>query len=55
MNSWARSDSGYDGDGRYVLGENDLALAVRLCAAGSDHRKFIRQIMVSMDSPMPLY
>ncbi len=55
LNSWARSDSGYDGDGRYVLGENDLALAVRLCAAGSDHRKFIRQIMVSMDITAPLY
>ena len=55
MNSWAKSDSAYDGAGNYVLGENDLALALRLCAAGSDHRKFIRQIFVSMDVTAPLY
>lgn len=55
MNSWARSDSAYDGAGNYVLGENDLSLALRLCAAGSDHRKFIRQIFVSMDITAPLY
>ena len=55
MNSWARSDSAYGPDGQYVLGENDLSLAVRLCAAGSDHRKFLRQIMVSMDITAPLY
>ena len=55
LNSWARSDSGYDQDGEYVLGENDLSLAGRLCRAGSDHRKFIRQILVSMDITAPLY
>ena len=55
MNSWARSDSGYNGQGEYVLGENDLDLAARLCASGSDHRKFIRQIFVSMDITAPLY
>ena len=55
LNSWARSDSGYDESGAYVLGPNDLDLALRLCAAGSDHRKFIRQIMVSLDITAPLY
>ncbi len=55
MNSWARSDSKYDGKGRYVLGPNDLDLAKRLCKAGSDHRKFIRQIIVSVDITAPLY
>jgi len=55
MNSWARSDSFYNEKGEYVLGENDLSLAVRLCKAGTDHRKFIRQIMVSMDITAPLY
>lgn len=55
LNSWARSDSAYDDSGRYILGENDLSLAVRLCSAGSDHRKFIRQILVSMDITAPLY
>ncbi len=55
LNSWARSDSRLGPDGQYVLGANDLALAKRLCAAGSDHRKFIRQILVSMDITAPLY
>lgn len=55
MNSWARSDSGYGPDGQYRLGPNDLDLALRLCAAGSDHRKFLRQVFVSMDITAPLY
>ena len=55
LNSWARSDSAYDEDGNYILGENDLGLGVRLCRSGSDHRKFIRQIFVSVDILAPLY
>ena len=55
MNSWARMDSYYDENGNFVLGENDLSLASRLAAAGSDHRKFLRQIIVSMDITAPLY
>ena len=56
MNSWARSDSYYDESGQYILGENDLSLAKRLRNAGtSDHRKFIRQIMLSVDITAPLY
>ena len=55
MNSWARSDSYYDDNGNYILGENDLALAVRLRKAGSDHRKFLRQIFVTVDITAPLY
>lgn len=55
LNSWDRTDSYYDESGAYILGENDLSLAVRLCRAGSDHRKFMRQIMVSMDITAPLY
>ena len=55
LNSWARMDSFYDEKGNFVLGENDLALAHRLAVAGSDHRKFLRQIMVSMDITAPLY
>ncbi len=55
MNSWDKMDSFYDSDGNYVLGENDLGLAKRLCKAGSDHRKFIRQILVSVDITAPLY
>ncbi len=55
MNSWARSDSYYDEHGNYILGPNDLSLARRLRLAGSDHRKFIRQIMVSVDITAPIY
>ena len=56
MNSWARSDSYYDENGQYILGENDLSLAKRLRNAGtSDHRKYLRQIMVSIDITAPMY
>lgn len=55
MNSWNRMDSYYDENREYVLGPNDLSLATRLRKAGSDHRKFIRQIMVSVDITAPLY
>ena len=55
LNSWARMDSYYDEDGNFVLGENDLSLAVKLAKAGRDHRKYLRQIFVSMDITAPLY
>lgn len=55
LNSWNRMDSHTEPDGAFVFGENDLGLAKRLCAAGSDHRKFIRQIFVSVDLTAPLY
>lgn len=55
MNSWNRMDSFYDGSGNYILGPNDLDLAKRLRKAGSDHRKFIRQIFVSVDITAPMY
>lgn len=55
LNSWARLDSSYDENGNFVFGENDLDLARRLAHAGSDHRKFLRQIFVSVDITAPLY
>ncbi len=55
LNSWARGDSAYDGDGNYVLGPNDLDLAKRLRKAGSDHRKYLRQVLVSVDVTAPIY
>ncbi|MBQ6788894.1 MAG: hypothetical protein IJO81_01755 [Clostridia bacterium] len=55
MNSWAKSDSYYDDAGRFVMGEADLAFGKRLVTAGPDHRKFIRQIFVSVDITAPLY
>ena len=42
-------------NGKYVLGPNDLDLAMRLAKAGNDHRKFLRQIFVSVDITAPLY
>ena len=55
LNSWGRMDSHYDEAGNYILGPNDLDLARRLARAGSDHRKYLRQIMVSVDITAPLY
>ena len=55
MNSWDKSDSYYDEEENYQLGPNDMNLARRLRLAGSDHRKFIRQIFVSVDITAPLY
>lgn len=39
----------------YELGPNDLALMKRLCKAGTDHRKFMRMIVVYTDILAPLY
>jgi len=55
LNSWARSDSYYNENGQYILGENDLGLAKRLARAGSDHRKYLRQIFISVDVTAPMY
>ena len=54
MNSWDKSDSYYDEDGTYVIGEADLSLAERLAHSGTDHRKYLRQIFVSVDITAPL-
>ena len=63
MNSWDRSDS-YFGDSyledestliKQHIGENDLGLMKRLAKAGTDHRKFMRMIVVYMDVTAPLY
>lgn len=42
-------------DNKFVLGDNDLSLVRKLVKAGSDHRKFLRQIFVSVDITAPLY
>lgn len=66
MNSWDKSDSEfdiqyYDEDGneteyyKVQIGENDLDLMRRLYKAGTEHRKYLRQIFVSMDITAPLY
>jgi hypothetical protein len=63
-NSWSNSDSYWEQttkfeDGyrvfEYRIGQNDLKLAQSLIKAGSEHRKFMRQIFVSVDITAPLY
>ena len=59
--SWNKSDSGIKNDtgfafnDEFVIGPNDLQLAQTLIRAGSEHRKFMRQIFVSVDITAPLY
>ena len=59
MNSWDKSDSvfkGYNGKIENTsIGKNDLELMQKLIKAGSEHRKFMRQIMVSVNITAPLY
>lgn len=52
MNSWSKSDTDII---REELGNNDLELARKLIKAGSEHRKFMRQIFVSVDITAPRY
>jgi len=68
LESWNKSDSHYrdidepedeekiiiNGD-YYAIGKNDLELAQRLIKAGDPHRKFLRQIFVSVDITAPIY
>ncbi len=60
MNSWHKGDSWQsdftdDSKGGFVIGTNDMKLAQQLIRAGSEHRKFLRQITVSVDITAPLY
>lgn len=63
MNSWGKSDSDfsiYIEDRTNIvinnnIGKNDLKLAQSLIKAGSEHRKFLRQIFVSVNITAPLY
>ena len=59
LQSWHKSDSGYGLDGEdedvFVIGKNDMDLMQRLYKAGTEHRKYLRQIFVSMDITAPLY
>lgn len=64
LESWEKSDSCYediynanlDCDvKKFKIGKNDLELAQKLIKAGEPHRKFLRQIFVSVDITAPLY
>ena len=63
-NSWDKSDSEWKiytpeyihlSEAEYCIGKNDLDLMRRLYQAGPEHRKFLRQIFVSLDITAPLY
>jgi hypothetical protein len=57
MNSWDKSDSkwNYAFETTYDIGSNDLKLMQNLVKAGSDHSKFMRYIVVTVDITAPLY
>lgn len=63
MNSWDKSDSEFEETSEVgsvkleipEIGPNDLDLMKRLYKAGTEHRKYLRQIFVSMDITAPLY
>ena len=69
LESWAKSDSDWNFDciedpdnfytyktkDEYEIGPNDLSLMKRLRKAGTDHRKFMRMIVVYCDILAPLY
>ena len=70
MNSWDKSDSRWEDlesyisrlpddnihyQRKYIIGEKDMQLAQKLIRAGSEHRKFMRQIFVCVDITAPLY
>lgn len=54
LNSWAKSDSSSELAG-YCVGKNDHDLMMKLRNAGTDHRKFMRMIVVYADITAPLY
>ena len=58
LESWDKSDSCWisvNQNEEYVIGKNDMKLAQKLIRAGSEHRKFMRQIFVSVDITAPAY
>lgn len=59
MNSWERSDTTYGLGEDYLadmeIGQNDYNLMASLIRGGQPHRKFLRQIFVSVDITAPLY
>lgn len=56
MSSWDKSDSVYDEETEtLIIGKKDAELAKKLVNAGTEHRKFLRQIFVSVDITAPMY
>lgn len=52
--SWDKSDSKWSEES-FIIGKKDIELAQRLIKAGPEHRKFLRQIFVSVDITAPLF
>ena len=61
MNSWDKSDTDWEmhsdeyGIEHPTIGPYDYDLMKRLAEAGSDHRKYLRQLFVCIDINAPLY
>ena len=57
MNSWEKGDSYYiwPDDEEFHIGPNDHDLMMKLRNAGTDHRKFMRMIVVYANITAPLY
>lgn len=56
LESWKKSDSFIKSPHNYyVIGPNDMKLMKNLISAGPEHRKFLRQIFISVDITAPLY
>lgn len=55
MNSWDKADTQHYEYQHFELGSNDRSLMERLVKAGTDHRKFMRMIVVYVDVTAPLY
>ena len=59
LNSWAKSDSElilkHNEMPEFKIGVKDMELCHRLINGGPEHRKFLRQIIVSVDITAPLY
>ena len=57
LNSWDKMDSYYiwPDDEEFHIGPNDHDLMMKLRNAGTDHRKFMRMIVIHTDITAPLY
>lgn len=59
LNSWSKSDSKvvwqYEKIPYFEIGPKDMELCKKLINGGPEHRKFLRQIIVSVDITAPLY
>jgi hypothetical protein len=55
LESWSKSDSYLNEKSNFIIGKEDMKLALKLIKSGTDHSKFMRQILICMDIIAPLY